>query len=323
MSADSAPEIVDEAVAAPLARFHGEQPPAPDWFVRAIEMRPERAFSEVQGARIETLAWGDVGRPGVLLLHGSGAHADWWSFIAPYFAEQYRVCAMSWSGMGRSDWRDRYTMDIFVEEAFTAARDCGLFESAEKPVFIAHSFGASPTLRCASQFGERLKGAVILDAGVRPPSRPWGGPPSRKNPNRVYSTLAAALARFRLAPLQPCENAFILDYIAREGLMPAPLPGHGGDVQGWTWRFDPLIWSKVQGPRPMDTGEDLRQSKCPVAFIWGEQSMLMRADVVEHTKSVAPAGTPFIAVPEARHHLMLDQPLAVVAALRTLLAVWP
>ena len=31
---------------------------------------------------------------------------------------------------------------------------------------------------------------------------------------------------------------------------------------------------------------------------------------------------PIIAVPEARHHLMLDQPLAFVAALRALLAGW-
>jgi len=31
---------------------------------------------------------------------------------------------------------------------------------------------------------------------------------------------------------------------------------------------------------------------------------------------------PFIEIPEARHHLMLDQPLAFVAALRTLLQEW-
>jgi hypothetical protein len=33
-----------------------------------------------------------------LLLHGNGAHADWWSFIAPYLANNFRVAAMSWSG---------------------------------------------------------------------------------------------------------------------------------------------------------------------------------------------------------------------------------
>ncbi|MBK6660167.1 MAG: hypothetical protein IPG43_19365 [Proteobacteria bacterium] len=31
---------------------------------------------------------------------------------------------------------------------------------------------------------------------------------------------------------------------------------------------------------------------------------------------------PIIEIPEAQHHLLLDQPLAFVAALRTLLASW-
>ena len=31
---------------------------------------------------------------------------------------------------------------------------------------------------------------------------------------------------------------------------------------------------------------------------------------------------PFIEIPEAHHHIMLDQPLAFVAALRTLLQEW-
>ena len=47
---------------------------------------PERSFVEVDGAGIELLTWGDQGKPGILFLHGNGAHADWWSFIAPFFA---------------------------------------------------------------------------------------------------------------------------------------------------------------------------------------------------------------------------------------------
>ena len=36
-------------------------------------------------------------------------------------------------------------------------------------------------------------------------------------------------------------------------------------------------------------------------------------------RETLPAGSPFVGVPEAGHHLMVDQPLAVVAALRALL----
>ena len=73
---------------APLAAFHGRKPPAPAWFERAIADEPERTFVEFEGARIETLAWGKRGEPGLMLLHGGAAHADWWSFIAPLFAQR-------------------------------------------------------------------------------------------------------------------------------------------------------------------------------------------------------------------------------------------
>ena len=85
-----------------LAPFHGEKPVAPQWFNDAIARAPVRTFTDVRGAAIETLAWGEHGKPGLLFLHGNGASADWWSFIAPFFAETHRVAAFSMSGMGGS-----------------------------------------------------------------------------------------------------------------------------------------------------------------------------------------------------------------------------
>ena len=96
-------------IAAPLARFHGETPPAPAWFDKALADAPERTTVEVEGAAIELLTWGEVGKPGLVFLHGNGAHADWWSFIAPFFAADYRIAALSWSGQGGSGWRERYS----------------------------------------------------------------------------------------------------------------------------------------------------------------------------------------------------------------------
>ena len=74
------------ALAAPLAPFGGQVPPAPAWFEAAVAQTPERSALAVEGADIELLTWGRVGKPGLLFLHGNGAHADWWSFIAPFFA---------------------------------------------------------------------------------------------------------------------------------------------------------------------------------------------------------------------------------------------
>ena len=91
-----------------LTPFGGESVPAPDWFRRALACEPERSFVRVEGANIEVLAWGERGRPGLLFLHGHAAHAEVWRCIAPFFAGYCRVAALSWSEMGRSDWRPQY-----------------------------------------------------------------------------------------------------------------------------------------------------------------------------------------------------------------------
>ena len=100
----------------PLAQFNGHSPAAPAWFENAVSDIPESKYVNVEGANIHYLRWGDRTRPGLLLVHGNAAHAYWWSFIAPFLARDYNVAAMDLSGMGDSDWRQSYSMDMFVKE---------------------------------------------------------------------------------------------------------------------------------------------------------------------------------------------------------------
>jgi pimeloyl-ACP methyl ester carboxylesterase len=222
----------------PLAPFAGARPPAPAWFEAALAVAPERGAVEVEGASIELLTWGERGRPGLLLLHGNGAHADWWSWTAPFFAATHRVAAISWSGMGGSDWRETYTGELFVREIMGAAEAAGLFEAETPPVIVGHSFGGFPTLLAAATAGGRLAGVVSVDSPIRPPEAQWRGPPSRSRPNRVYPTLEEALTRFRFAPPQACETPYIADHIARTSLKRAPL--EDGSGEGWTLAVRPV-----------------------------------------------------------------------------------
>jgi pimeloyl-ACP methyl ester carboxylesterase len=59
-----------------------------------------------------------------------------------------------------------------------------------------------------------------------------------------------------------------------------------------------------------------------MAFINGSRSRLTTPDRVAYVRSQVPEETPFITVPDAAHHLMVDQPLAVVTAIRAMLAQW-
>ena len=312
------PSLAPAAFDYPLADFQGRRPPAPAWFDAALAREPERSVVMVDGGEIEVLAWGQRGRPGLLFTHGAAAHADWWSFIAPYFDDDFRVVAYSLSGMGRSEPRERYSIAGFADEAFAVAEAAGLYDSATKPVLAGHSFGGRAVLRAAADpRGAGWKGAIVLDTLIPVDGAPRPSSPFNGRPVKTYATQAEALARFRLLPQQPCENLFILDHIARHGMTQVD---PADPESGWRWRFDPHLFERLE---PWDTRQDLAAAVCPVAMIYGALSSRAEPAILRGLKALAPGGTPFVSVPEARHHLMLDQPLAVATALRTLLAAWP
>jgi pimeloyl-ACP methyl ester carboxylesterase len=89
---------------------------------------------------------------------------------------------------------------------------------------------------------------------------------------------------------------------------------------GWVWKFD----SEAMGSRRF--GEPVREYLqavgCRAALIFGEKSALVSRETASYMSSLMGPRAPVVEVPEARHHVMLDQPLAFVAALRMLLDSW-
>jgi pimeloyl-ACP methyl ester carboxylesterase len=289
---------------------------APGWFQRAIAIEPESRTIMVEGAPVHYLRWGDRAKPGLLLVHGNGAHARWWSFIAPFLAREYSVAAIDISGMGDSGWRERYSLEVFAEEQIAVCEDAGFFKGDEPPIIVGHSFGGFITILTGALYGNRLAGTVIVDSPVNPPNRP-GGPPSREfRSHRIYPTLEEAMGRFRLAPPQPCENLYIVDYIARNSLKEVSTPEGGS---GWTWKFDPAIWQRFNIG---DMGARLAATRCRIAIMRGEFSVLLPPEIGDYMFTLLGKSAPVIEIPQARHHVMLDQPLAFVSALRALLADW-
>ena len=323
-------EDLPPEVRAPLLPFNGEEPPAPEWFKWAIAQEPERRFVTSHGTKLEALTWGERGKPGLLLAHGNSAHADWWSPLGPYLAKDYRVTAMSLAGMGDSEWRDTYRFHDFADDAEAVARATGLYEGGRKPIYIGHSFGGGQVFFTAARYPEHMHAAVLVDTG-------FGGPPpevlaerqkrmqqvanipTADRPSRVYPTLAAALARFRLMPPQPAENYYVLDFIARRSLKRAPMPDGSGE--GWTWKFDPNMWEKLDRTDGM-LGGPAPELKVPVIHVYGDKSRIIGRRAAGEPSFLG-AEVQEIEIPDSHHHVMIDQPLALVSALRTLLATWP
>ncbi len=283
---------------------------APDWFRSAIAERPEAHCVVVEGAGINWFAWGKVGRPGLLFLPGSAGHAGWWSFVAPFFARDFRVATLSWSGMGASDWRPTYSVSQFSREAMAVAEAAQLLKCDGQTTIVAHSFGAVPALVAARNHGAQIRAAVMVDSRLYAGDKWYTNEPSKRG-HRIHPTREQAMARFRLSPTQRVENSYILQYLAEDAIGPAP----GG--KGWCLRFDRDLRSRTSVG---DTTRLIEDVGCPLAFIRGGRSTIVVDEIWnDHQARVRP-GTPFIEIPEAGHHVMIDRPLALVTALRTLMA---
>ena len=282
---------------------------APPWFTAALSVEPSTRTVEVAGATINYLSWGEPDRPGIVFVHGGAAHAHWWSHVAPSFLETHSVAAIDLSGHGDSGKRAEYSHEQWAREVLAVAADA---EFPGPPVVVGHSLGGMVTIQTASTHGDRLAGAVIVDSPVRrpdPESEEGASGRSFRSPG-VYPTLDDAVGHFRLVPPQPSEHDFIIDHIARHSL-------HETE-DGWTWKFDPHLFAHTL----VALREQLASVQCRVALLRGEHSVVVPPDTADYMYDLLGRAAPVVSIPEAHHHLILDQPLAFVAALRTLLADW-
>jgi len=292
-----------------------EQKVAPGWFKRAIAEPFEDRVVDVDRIPIHYLYWekGEAAaeKPGIVLVHGNGAHAHWWTFIAPFFLNDYRVVAIDLAGAGDSGYSESYSPEAFARQVIGVCEDA---EFGNDTVVIGHSFGGFVTLKTGLIYRDKLAGIVLVDSAVRPPDFQWERDPRRSpiKPKRVYENFAAAHERFRLMPPQDCNNRYIMDYIGTHSLKQTD--------DGWTWKFDDTMFHKFDFGTAMH--QDLANLRCRVGVIYGEDSYLFSQDIADYMFEVLDKSVPFVGIPEAQHHLFLDQPLAFVSSLRTLLAEW-
>lgn len=282
---------------------------APAWFVDALAVAPDEGEVVVDGCRVHHLAWGEPTAPVLVLVHGGGAHAQWWSFLAPLLARDHRVVALDLSGHGDSGWRDAYRAEQWADEVLAVAQAAGTDRPGQaRPLVLGHSLGAQVSCIVAARHGALIGGALLADFGVR-----RTGEVSRSarhfQHQRVYPTRGEAVARFKLVPRQPCEHPWVLRHIAETSVRPRD--------GGWAWKFDWRLFARTAA-RPVS--EYLAEIGAPTAFLHGEHSRVVTPEVAQRVADAF--GKPALVawVPEARHHVMLDQPLAFVAAARAMLA---
>jgi pimeloyl-ACP methyl ester carboxylesterase len=125
----------------------------------------------------------------------------------------------------------------------------------------------------------------------------------------VYPSKEAAVERFVTLPAQEIVLPAVRQHIAEDSLRAVE--------GGWTWKFDPRTFSRVQDQRNLLARLDVPFTffRCGHGLVDEKMAQEM-AGLARHRPALVPLA-------ESGHHPMLDHPQSLVAALRTLLAVWP
>jgi pimeloyl-ACP methyl ester carboxylesterase len=290
-------------------------PAPPHWYDRALNSPSERGATNVHGVSINYQVWGAEDRPGVVLIHGSNANLEWWRFVAPFLARNFRVAAFDLSGNGDSGWRERYTGELFAEETMAVCRAAKL---GDRPFVVGHSFGGFVALETGYRYDAELGGVVLADFTVNPPERylEWGLRADRegktRRATRVYDDLETALDRFRFVPEQPVRHPQVFAYIARQCLRQVE--------GGWTWKFDPSLFDHLE--MGVDQCDKFIAMKCRSALILGEFSEDEGAQGADYMAELCDGALPVIELPDTYHHMTFDDPLALSAAIQGLLQAW-
>ncbi|MEH6662847.1 MAG: alpha/beta hydrolase [Parasphingorhabdus sp.] len=297
----------------------------PTWFVQAMDVPREEAFVEVDGHKVHYFRWGKRGKPPLLMTHGFLAHARCFAFIAPFLAEEYDIISYDLAGMGESEMVPDSDGDTRAAGMVAVAEALDLFSGPVKPKIIAHSFGSGVALTAMELAGERFGGLIICDLMIMRPEKLMAhfkgskGPPGSgksDKPNNIYPDYETARGRFILSPPQDAQAPFLLEYMAYHSMKQVE--------GGWSWKFDPMVFHRSVSDQAKWLQAPQRIVDLPhrLAIVYGENSELFNGDSAAYLRELGGDHIPMIAIPEAEHHLMLDQPLALVTALRSILALW-
>ena len=229
-----------------------------------------------QGARQCTLPMADTtmwwveagqGMP-LVLLHGYGGSARWWTRNLHSLAKVRRVYVPDLPGFTRSRMRVRFTLEGAVDRLAIWMAASGV-ECAD---IMGHSMGGMVALLLAARHPERIRSLVLC--------APAGIP------------FTSGLVGIALRALRSRGSGD---------------PRFTAIVVAGSLRTGPrVMWQAVQEIRSVDVLSELRAVKAPSLILWGDRDHLLPVSGAR-IMTEAIAGARLIVVPGAGHNLMYEQ----------------
>lgn len=243
-------------------------------------------------------------RASLLCLHGFLAHAHWYDPLMACLPADWEVAALSFAGMGQSEWRGSYDREQDWQDVVTVCQALGF---QQRPILFGHSFGGAVAIHAMARAGEAFQSLMVCDTSMRfvpaPIGRAWN------SQRRYYKTRAEAEGRFRYIPEQPATKPWIKDFIAQHSVREFD--------EGWSWVFDFARFSGPESNRDfwnqlIEVYEALPQRPL---FIRGALSALCSPAWERAFYDRLGADAQLLTIAGAHHHVLLDQPAALAQAI--------
>jgi pimeloyl-ACP methyl ester carboxylesterase len=264
-------------------------------------------FVQANGLRLHYLEHGDVGAVPLVLLHGGSAHAHWWDFFAAAMNDSFRIIAADLRGHGDSGrpFPPAYRIADYVADLAALAGTLGL----QRFHLAGHSLGGIIAAAYAGYAPQGLDSLVLIDAQARiSPSGARYMSRLRHFPHPHYRDREHAIQRFRLLPSATNAHPEVLAHMAAHGIRET-------DDGRWTLKFDRETLAFAE---PQDYTAALAQLTCPILLLRGAHSILLSRRALAVMKAAVPHADT-LEIPDAHHHIMLDNPETFAEALRTFL----
>ncbi len=243
----------------------------------------------------------------MLCLHGSGAHAHWFDFVAPDLAADYHLLALDQRGHGDSAWADPpdYSYTRFAADLAEAVDKLDLRDL----ILVGHSFGGLVSLMYAAAHPERVSRLIVADSMLRISEEfvaAFHTIGSREGSS--YDTPEEFAARYRLRPLGTPTRPDVVAYLARHSAR------RSADGR-WRHKVDRGVYA---ARHTVDSLPCWERITIPALVIKCNHSTRITPAIAVEIKARCPQ-VEIVTMPDSGHHVTLDNPAGFVAAVRAFL----
>jgi len=267
-------------------------------------------YVSVGGLKLHVQDYGTAGKPQMLCVHGSAAHAHWFDFVASGLNDEYHVLAPDQRGHGDSEWDlsahpeynyDRYAADLHELSEKLDLRDF---------ILIGHSMGGLVSTVYAATYPGRARAFIMVDSSLDLPAErvaSMNAVGSREGSS--YENWNEFLANYKIRPSGCSATPDMVRHLGMHS-------GRRFEDGRWRNKVDRNVYARRVGRNLIPYWAHI---KIPALLMRGDRSNRISPQIIAQVRAHAPQ-VQVAEVAGCDHHVTLDNPRGFVEACKQWIA---